>query len=78
MSDPKPLGFEEAPAEFDADYDERSAAADADAAAGRVVPHEDVAKWLRTWGTPEGKPLPKRLPNLRLDILTSRRQSPPR
>ncbi|HRD27121.1 MAG TPA: antitoxin [Caulobacter sp.] len=59
MSDEKPPGFEEAPAEFDADYDERSAAADADVAAGRVVPHEEVAKWLRTWGTPDEKPLPR-------------------
>jgi len=59
MSDEKPPGVEEAPAEFDADYDERSATADADVAAGRVVPHEEVAKWLRTWGTPDEKPLPR-------------------
>jgi len=38
MSDEKPPGVEEAPAEFDADFDERAAAADADVAAGRVVP----------------------------------------
>ena len=25
--------------------------AEADVAAGRVVPHEDVVKWLRSWGT---------------------------
>lgn len=48
MSDPKPPGFEEVPVEFDADYDERSAAADADAAAGRVVPHERVKQWLQS------------------------------
>ena len=59
MSDPKSPGFEEAPATFDADYDERSAAADADAAAGRVVPHEDVARWLASWGTPHETPPPK-------------------
>lgn len=30
----------------------------ADIAAGRVVPHEEVAAWLDTWGTPEEKPAP--------------------
>ncbi len=60
MSDPKPPGFEEAPATvFDDDYDEHSAAADADVAAGRVVPHAEVRKWLLTWGTPDEKPIPK-------------------
>lgn len=54
MSDPKQPGFEEAPAEFNADYDERSA--DADVAAGRVVPHERVAKWLQS--IIDGKPEP--------------------
>lgn len=78
MSDEKPPGVEETPAAFDADYDERSAAADADAAAGRVVPHEQVAKWLRTWGAPDEKSPAERPPNLILDILTSRRQSLPR
>ena len=29
-----------------------------DIAAGRVVPHEKVAAWLDTWGTPEEKPAP--------------------
>ena len=32
--------------------------AEEDIAAGRVVPHEEVAKWLRTWGTPDEKPMP--------------------
>lgn len=32
--------------------------AEADVAAGRLVPHEEVAKWLRTWGTPDEKPMP--------------------
>ncbi len=59
MTDPKQPGVEEAPVAFDADYDERSAAADADVAAGRVVPHEEVAKWLKTWGTPDETPLPR-------------------
>lgn len=34
------------------------ARARADAAAGRVVPHEAVAAWLRTWGTPQEAPMP--------------------
>lgn len=54
MSDEEPPGFKEAPIAFDADYDERSAAADADAAAGWVVPHEVVAKWLQS--IIDGKP----------------------
>lgn len=43
------------PSIFEID-EEAEAAADAegmaDVAAGRVVPHEDVAAWLDTWGTP--------------------------
>ncbi|GLK50287.1 antitoxin RelB2 [Brevundimonas intermedia] len=43
----------------DAEADERSLAeAEADFAAGRVVPHEEVSKWLLTWGTPEEGPPP--------------------
>ncbi len=38
---------------------EAEAAADAeglaDIAAGRVIPHEEVAAWLETWGTPDEK-----------------------
>lgn len=69
MSDEKPPGFEETPAAFDPDFgparaltDEEEAAllaAEADADAGRVVPHSEVAKWLKTWGTPEEGPPPK-------------------
>lgn len=36
----------------------RLAEAEADIAAGRVVPHEEVAAWLDTWGTPDEKPAP--------------------
>lgn len=32
----------------------------ADIAAGRVVPHKEVAAWLDTWGTPDEKPAPAR------------------
>ena len=30
-----------------------------DIKAGRGVPHEKVAEWLKTWGTPEFKPMPR-------------------
>jgi predicted transcriptional regulator len=48
-------------------FDEPDLAADelalregeADADAGRVVPHAEVAEWLATWGTPDEKPIPK-------------------
>jgi predicted transcriptional regulator len=29
-----------------------------DIQAGRVVPHEKVVAWLKTWGTPDEKPMP--------------------
>ena len=32
---------------------------EADADAGRVVPHGEVAAWLETWGTPDEKPTPR-------------------
>jgi predicted transcriptional regulator len=34
------------------------AEAEADIAAGRVVPHDEVVKWLRSWGTPNELPCP--------------------
>ena len=45
--------------EIDSDA-ESAADADglADIAAGRVVPHEQVAAWLETWGTPDETPAP--------------------
>jgi len=39
--------------------DEWDAIADADIAAGRLVPHEKVAAWLKTWGTPQEAPMPR-------------------
>ena len=69
MSDEKPPGVEETPALFDAEIepaspltDEEEAAlleAEADADAGQVVPHSEVVKWLKTWGTPDEGPPPK-------------------
>lgn len=38
---------------------ESIARARAQIAAGRGVPHEEVAAWLRTVGTPEWKPMPR-------------------
>ena len=35
------------------------AAAEADFAAGRVVPHERVREWLQSWGTPDELPCPE-------------------
>ena len=35
------------------------AEAEADIKAGRFVPHEDVVKWLKSWGTPDELPCPK-------------------
>ncbi|MEI9965495.1 MAG: antitoxin [Caulobacteraceae bacterium] len=32
--------------------------AEADVAAGRVVPNERVIEWLRSWGTPKRLPTP--------------------
>ncbi len=34
------------------------ARARADVAAGRFVPHEKVAEWLKTWGTSHEMPMP--------------------
>lgn len=69
MSDEKPPGVEETPALFDAEVDpaptltdEEEAAlleAEADADAGRVVPHSEVRKWLLAVGTPAEFPMPE-------------------
>ncbi len=66
MAEDKP-GFEETPALefdlFDEIDEEAEAAADAEAetdiAAGRLIPHEEVAAWLKTWGTPDYRPMPR-------------------
>jgi predicted transcriptional regulator len=45
--------------EIDEDAEARAIAeAEADVAAGRVVPHDEVVKWLRSWGTPDELPCP--------------------
>lgn len=45
--------------EIDADAEARAIAeSKADVAAGRLVPHEHVVKWLRSWGKPDELPCP--------------------
>ncbi len=45
---------------IDGEEEERAIAeAEADAAAGRVVPHEEAVKWLKSWGTSDELPCPK-------------------
>jgi predicted transcriptional regulator len=55
MAEPKPTIFDAVE-----DKAERlaEAAADADAEAGRVVPHARVREWLKTLGTPDPQPAP--------------------
>jgi predicted transcriptional regulator len=38
---------------------ESDARAEAQIKAGRGVPHEKVVEWLKTWGTPDFKPMPR-------------------
>ncbi len=46
--------------EKDAEQEARlDALADAEIDTGRFVPHADVAKWLRSWGTPNKLPRPQ-------------------
>jgi predicted transcriptional regulator len=57
MSDVEPKSI------FDIKPDEalearRDAEAEADFAAGRVVPHAKVVAWLKSWGTPDELPCP--------------------
>lgn len=69
MSDEKPPGVGETPTLFDAEVepappltDEEEAAlleAEADADAGRVVPHSEVRKWMLAVGTPDEFPMPE-------------------
>jgi predicted transcriptional regulator len=45
--------------EIDENAEERAIAeAEADVVAGRVVPHDEVVKWLRSWGMPDELPCP--------------------
>jgi predicted transcriptional regulator len=45
--------------EIDENAEARAIAeAEADVTAGRVVPHDEVVKWLRSWGTRNELPCP--------------------
>jgi predicted transcriptional regulator len=45
--------------EIDEDTEARAIAeAEADVAAGRLVPHEKVVKWLKSWSAPDELPCP--------------------
>ena len=54
MTRPKSI-FDEIDKETEAQAIEE---AEADVAAGRVVPHEEVVEWLKSWGTPDERPAP--------------------
>ncbi|WP_254601943.1 antitoxin [Sphingomonas bacterium] len=41
---------------------EKDARARAEISAGRVYSNEEVVAWLKTWGTPDRKPLRRRWP----------------
>ncbi len=58
MSNPElePSLFDEIDEEAERLADER---AEADVAAGRVISHEAVKRWLLSWGTPNRLPRPK-------------------
>jgi predicted transcriptional regulator len=55
MVEPEPTIFDTGDDEADRLAE---AAADADAEAGRVVPHARVRDWLKTLGTPDQQPAP--------------------
>ena len=45
--------------EINQDAEARAIAeSETDVAAGRVVPHDEVVTWLRSWGTPDELPCP--------------------
>jgi predicted transcriptional regulator len=55
MCDPKSIFDVEPDEELEARLDSEAEAA---YAAGRVVPHEQVIQWLKSWGTPDELPRP--------------------
>lgn len=63
MTEPDPSGVEGEASifdEIDEEAEERALAeAEADFAAGRVISHEAVVRWLKSWGTPDELPPPK-------------------
>jgi len=63
MTEPDPSGFEEEASifdEIDEEAEERALAeAEADVAAGRLISHEAMTRWLLSIGTPNELPPPK-------------------
>lgn len=58
MAKPDPDIFETID-EIDPEADARRLAdAEADIAAGRLIPNDEIVDWLKTWGTPDEKPAP--------------------
>jgi predicted transcriptional regulator len=55
MSKPEPSLFDEIDDAAEAAADAR---AEADIAAGRVISHEAMKRWLLSWGAPDEKPAP--------------------
>ena len=55
MSQPEPSLFDEIDDDAEAAADAR---AEADIAAGRIISHEAMKRWLLSWGTPDEKPAP--------------------
>jgi predicted transcriptional regulator len=55
------MGIEREISEALGEEDEAAAdaRAEADIEAGRFVEHDKVAEWLKTWGTPESRPMPR-------------------
>ena len=56
MAKPEPSIFDEVDEAFDA---ARAAEAEADIAAGRLIPNDEVMAWVETWGQPGEKPMPE-------------------
>jgi predicted transcriptional regulator len=56
MSKPEPSLFDEIDDDVEAAADAR---AEADIAAGRVISHGAMKRWLLSWGTPNELPPPK-------------------
>jgi hypothetical protein len=56
LEEEEPSLFDESDPEWDA---KRDAEADADIAAGRVVSNDAGVEWLKTWGTPDYRPMPR-------------------
>ena len=63
MSKPDPDPAWEEPSIFDEVDEEAERLADeraeADIAAGRVISHEAMMRWIKSWGTPDELPPPK-------------------